>query len=162
MHVGAGNICLRVTDLEVSTRFYEVLGLSRVEGAGTPGLSVLVRRGNFSIFLMENFGEDSLNFRGADAFDIFEHLREQGLDLKGKPERYTSEERGEGGTAWMTYDPDGHGVFFNTHLRETTPEHRQERVSQVLQNTEQDLVDLGASEECLLALREVVGEFGSD
>ena len=62
----------------------------------------------------------------------------------------------------MTYDPDGHGVFFNTHLRETTPEHRQERVRQVLQNTEQDLVDLGASAECLGAFREVVAKFGSD
>lgn len=162
MHVGAGNICLRVTDLEMSIRFYEALGLSLVEGAGVPDLSALVRRGNFSIFLMKNFGEDSLNFRGADAFDIYEHLREQGLELKGKPERYTNEERGEDGTAWMTNDPDGHGVFFNTHVRETTPEHRQERVRQLLHDTEQDLVDLGASAECMDSFREVLTKFGSD
>ena len=162
MHVGAGNICLRITDLEKSVRFYEALGLSRVEGfgmpEGVPGLSALVRRGNFSIFLMKDFGEDSLNFRGADVFEISEHLRKQGLELKGKPERSSSED----GTMWMTYDPDGHGIFFNTHLRETTPEHRQERVRQALQNTEQDLVDLGASAECLFAFREVVAKFGSD
>jgi catechol 2,3-dioxygenase-like lactoylglutathione lyase family enzyme len=161
MHVGAGNLCLRVTDLEKSIRFYAALGLSQVDGQGVTDLSALVRRGNFSIFLM-TFGEDSLNFRGADAFDIYEHLRGKRLELKGKPERYTSEERGEDGTAWMTYDPDGHGVFFNTHRRETTPEHRQERVCQLLQNTEQDLVDLGASAECLDAFREVLAKFGSD
>ena len=162
MYVGAANLCLRVTDLEKSIRFYAALGLSQVDGEGVAGVSAVVRRGNFSIFLMLMFGEDSLNFRGADAFDIYEHLRGKGLELKGKPERYTDNEFGDDGTAWMTYDPDGHGVYFNTHLRETTPEHRQERVRQLLQDTEQDLSDLGASTECLDAFREVVAKFGSD
>lgn len=89
-------------------------------------------------------------------------FREQGLALKGKPKRYTNNENGESGTAWMTCDPDGHGVFINTHLRETNPEYRQERVRQLLQNTEQDLVDLGASTDCLNAFREVLAKFGSD
>jgi hypothetical protein len=127
-------------------------------------LSAYVRRGNFSIFLM-TFGQDSLNFRGADAFDIYEHLDAKGLELKGKPERYTTEEPGEGGgdgTAWMTYDPDGHAIYFNTNLRETTSDHRQEQVRKLLSNTEQDLVDLGASAGCLGAIREVVAKFGAE
>jgi len=161
MYVGQATLCLTVKDLEESLRFYEALGLKQVDNIGAAGVSALVHRGNFSIFLM-TFGQDSLNFRGADAFDVHENLQGKGLELEGEPERYTNSDKGgEDGTSWMTYDPDGHGIFFNTHLSETTPDHKQAMVNGLLHNTEKDLVDLGASEECLRAFRELLARFGS-
>ncbi len=102
MYVGSGNLCLRVENLERSIRFYEALGLKMVSSEGAPGLSALMRRGNLSIFLMKNFGSDSLNVRGADAFDVYEHLCSEGLEPTSKPGHQE-----DGGTNWMTQDPDG-------------------------------------------------------
>ena len=62
----------------------------------------------------------------------------------------------------MTSDPDGHAVFFNCHPSTVTSASRQARLGRVLGATEQDLVDLGASAECLHAFRErVLARFGS-
>lgn len=150
MYLGSVNWCLRVKNLEEAVRFYTSLGLERVEGVGG-GEAALMRRGSFSLYLMHQFGGDSMNFRGADAFEVFEHMRREGWTLDGKPEPTQ-----QPGTAWMTHDPDGHGIFFNTAAHETTPAYREAHVSQVLRNTERDLVDLGASEECLRAFREQI------
>ena len=72
-------------------------------------------------------------------------------DLEGEPKPSTSP-----GWGWSTDDPDGHGLFFNTHVKETTPEYREAQVSERLRSTEWGLLDLGASEECLRVFREHV------
>jgi catechol 2,3-dioxygenase-like lactoylglutathione lyase family enzyme len=174
LFAGGPELCFRVKNLDESIRFYESLGLERVDGVGGPGVSALVRRGGFRISLM-TFGQDSraratsggpsegydphlqLYFGSADAFEVQEHLRRQGLEPDGKPERGT-----RGGSVWMTSDPDGHAIFFDCHPSTVTSASRQARIGGVLRNTEQDLVDLGASAECLQAFREhVLARFGS-
>ena len=62
----------------------------------------------------------------------------------------------------MYVDPDGHAVFFNCHPSTVTSAGRQARLGGVLRATAQDLVDLGASAECLQAFREhLLARFGS-
>jgi catechol 2,3-dioxygenase-like lactoylglutathione lyase family enzyme len=147
-YAGSPFLCLRVNDVEKSVRFYEALGLTvtRREPQGAT-----VRRGNFSIYLMGFDSVDCINFRGADAFEVQEQLRKNGIEAPGKPEHTR-----DPGTSWMTEDPDGHKIFFNTFQSELTPAARQTRVGELLRWTEQDLVDWDASEELLQAFREHV------
>jgi hypothetical protein len=63
---------------------------------------------------------------------------------------------------WTTSDPDGRAILFDCHPSLVTPASRHARLGGVLRATEQDLVDLGASAECLQAFREhVLARFSS-
>ncbi len=107
---------------------------------------------------------DLLNFRGVDAFAIYDFLQENGLSLEGEPERYAKEkyDADVDGACWTTKDPDGHEIFFDTNENELGEDFEQRRLTELLNNTEQDLVDIGASEECLRAFREeVLFKFGA-
>jgi catechol 2,3-dioxygenase-like lactoylglutathione lyase family enzyme len=163
MYVGTGYLCYGVSDLERSIRLYQALGLE-VVGNSVPGqrTSAVLRRGHFSVFLIGWEGStDCINFRGADAFAVRDYLRRQGLELPGEPQHGTDPETSDPSTAWMTADPDGHAIFFNTHAWEITPEHRADTVRQILHRTESELLDWGASDECLRAYREFLAKFGS-
>jgi catechol 2,3-dioxygenase-like lactoylglutathione lyase family enzyme len=149
MYTGTASLCLRVSDLEKSIHFYEALGLTASRHPS--GIAASVRRGHFSIYLMMTFGVDSINFRGADAFDVHAHLQANGIAAKGKPEHTQ-----QPGTAWMTEDPDGHKIYFNTSQKEREPAAKRAHVAGLLRCTEGELVDWGASEECLQALRQHV------
>ena len=161
MYVGHAAWCLKVSNLLSAKRFYQGLGLEVFyEGDGT----VLLRRGSLQLGLMTFLDDDMLNFRGEDAFAIQAHLQQQGLQPSGQPKRYDREEFDTGfeGACWSTKDPDGHVIFFDTHRGEMSKAAQQGRVEQVLKNTEQDLIDLGASDDCLAAFRQhVLSRFAS-
>ena len=148
MYTGTVSVCFRVEDLQAAVRFYEALGFSEVEG-GMAGHSAVMHRGSARFFLM-NFGVDSLNFRGADAFEVRAHLERAGEHASG-----TAERQDDGGTQWLTEDPEGHVLFFNTHAREMTAEHCAGEVARILAAAVQDLADVGADEECIAAVRGV-------
>lgn len=151
MYAGTGVLCFKVSDVQKSIRFYEAIGLT---GWSHPsGLAGGVGRGLFGIYLMGfDCKGDWVNFRGADAFEVHARLRRSGIEAPGEPT----------GTSWMTEDPDGHKILFNTSQGELTPGVRQDRVAELLGGTEQHLVDWDASEECLQAFREhVLARFGS-
>lgn len=152
MYAGTVSVCLRVEDLQASVQFYEALGFSEVPG-GMDGQSAVMHRGSARLFLM-NFGVDSLNFRGADAFEVRAHLERSGVAAPGMAER-----QDDGGTQWLTEDPDGHVLFFNTHAREMTAAHRQGEVARILAAAVQDLSDVGADSDCIEALRGVADAY---
>jgi catechol 2,3-dioxygenase-like lactoylglutathione lyase family enzyme len=162
MYVGAPTLCLRVKDLDRSTAFYQALGMEVYKEV--PGKRANLRRGGFKLALM-TFGEkEVLNFRGVDAFAIHSHLQEKGLELVGRPERYTKEQydADADGECWATEDPDGRDILFDTNENEKGEAAKQSRLTQLLKNTEQELVDIGASQECIQVFREkVLARFGT-
>ena len=153
MYAGRPHLCLKSKHMDASRRFYEALGFSVVDEVA--GLRIVLERGSFNLALMSFLDEDSLNLRGADAFAIRDHLRQQGISAEGEPERYVKEKYNADadGACWLTRDPDGHSVFFDTNQTEQGPEAMRQRIDRVLRNAEQDLIDAGANAECLEAYR---------
>jgi catechol 2,3-dioxygenase-like lactoylglutathione lyase family enzyme len=149
MYVGAPTLCLHVKDLSKSIEFYEALGFSLRPGPEEAlGVSAKLTQGTFAIFLM-TFGSDSITFRGIDAFEIQQDLEAKGLNCLGDPLR-----QDDGGSQWLTEDPSGFKLFFNTHKHEMTPEFQQTKINQLLEDTEQNLRNLEASSECMNAYHE--------
>ncbi len=145
---GSASLCYRVDDLDRAIQFYSALGLKVVPEVGLPGQSCLVRRGGFSIFLM-TFGVDSLNFRGIDAFDVQAQLSAAGVSINtDAPTRNP-----DGGSTWLFNDPDGHGVFINTHGHEMTDAHRSQKIVEVLRAALQDLTDLECDDAIVAQVR---------
>jgi catechol 2,3-dioxygenase-like lactoylglutathione lyase family enzyme len=163
MFVGSHTLCLKVKDLAASKRFYEALGLRIIEEI--PGTRVVMERGSFNLALMTFLDGNCMNFRGTDVFATHDALRARGLDLLGKPNRYSAQQvNGDAdGACWLTFDPDGNAVFFDTNANEAGDAHRRRRVRQILEGAEQDLLDAGASPECLRALRrEILDKFAAE
>ena len=156
MYAGRSTFCLKARNLDASRHFYEALGLAVVEEV--PGKRVTLERGSFWITLMTFLDEDLLNFRGADAFAIHDHLDRQGISAPGEPERYRKEkfDADADGACWLTRDPDGHAILFDTHKDEEGERAVRENVDRALRNAERDLVDAGASDACLEAYRQKV------
>ncbi len=162
MYCGSPFVCLAVKDMEASKRFYVALGMEVVEEV--PGRRAIVRSGHFSLTLMPFLQANLLNFRGADVFAIHAFLEGQGLKLEGQPERYRKEQydADADGESWVTRDPDGNEILFDTNDNERGEDFRQRRLTRVLENTEQELINVGASPECVAAFRaEVLAPFGS-
>ncbi len=156
MYAGRPHICLKSRDLDASRRFYEALGLAVSEEV--PGKRITLERGNFTITLMTFLDEDLLNFRGADAFAIHDHLEREGISAPGEAERYQKEEfdADADGVCWLTRDPDGHAILFDTNKDEEGKRAALESVDRALCNAEQDLIDAGASDTCLEAYRQKI------
>ena len=144
MYVGTPTLCLRVTDLNRAIRFYQTIGFEVIADEGIENQSAFIRRGNFKIMLMHQFGDTSINFRGVDAFKIHGYLQSKDFELKGDNPVQLGKEN-----FWAVYDLDGNGLFFNTREDETTSAHKQKLRNQSLLNTLQDLKDLDASSDCL-------------
>ena len=154
MFYGSPTLCLKVEDLAASRRFYEALGF--VPFNELDGRRVVLRRGHFTLALMTFLEGNVLNFRGADVATAHKTLKSQLPELEGEPERYVPDQDNEAdaaGVSWLTRDPDGNTVFFDTNENEQGAAYKQQEVSQILRNTEQALLDVGASEECLAAFR---------
>jgi len=156
MYFGTPTLCLRATDLAASRRFYEALGMEVLEDV--PGLRVVLRRGSFNVALMTFLEGNCLNLRGADVFAAHAHLKARGLDVEGEPERYARAQHlaDADGECWSTRDPDGNVILFDTNELEKSAAFERERLTRLLENTEQELLDVGAPAECLRAFREEI------
>jgi len=162
MFCGTPTLCLKVNDLAASKRFYEALGFVTLDEY--KDLRVVVRRGHFTIALMTFLDANCLNLRGADVGEVYEKLKPEFPELAGELDRYKAGDYDGaevGGACWLTEDPDGNVIFFDTNENEQGADYTQEQTSQILGNTEQALMDIGADEECLAAFRTVLEKFGA-
>ena len=62
----------------------------------------------------------------------------------------------ETGVGWLTRDPDGHAILFDTNQNEEGESAARESVDLALRNAERDLIDAGASDACLEAYRQKI------
>jgi len=156
MYAGRPHFCLKSKNLDASRRFYEALGLAVVDEL--PGKRIVLERASFRIMLMTFLDEDLLNFRGADAFAIHDHLDREGISAPGEPERYRKEkfDADADGVCWLTRDPDGHAILFDTNQNEEGESAARESVDLALRNAQRDLIDAGASDACLEAYRQKI------
>jgi catechol 2,3-dioxygenase-like lactoylglutathione lyase family enzyme len=156
MYFGSPTLCLGAKDLAASRRFYESLGMEVVEEVS--GVRVVLRRGHLSLALFTFLKEAWLNFRGADVFVAFDALAQAHPGLEGAPRHYARGQDGAeaDGACWLTRDPGGNAIFFDTNANEQGAEFQRRQLSRLLKDTEQALVDVGASAECLGAFRNEV------
>jgi len=109
MEIGRFELCLKVSDLATSRKFYETLGFKVSKGAEADGFLIL-KSGSASIGLYQgHIGENLLNFRGGDVFAIAQSLEESGLQLESP-----AEIESDGSAGAMVRDPDGNLIYFNT------------------------------------------------
>ena len=161
MNYGLVSPCLRVRDLAASREFYESLGMEVIDEV--EGLRVILKGGYFRLALMTFLNENSLNFRGADVFAVYDEASRRLPGLEGKPQRRgPGHEHGEG-ESWATRDPDGNHIFFDTNPMDLGASSRESRIAGILADTERQLEVHGASEACLRAFREnVLSKYGRE
>lgn len=152
MFPGLFTLCLNVKDLAAMRRFYEALGMQ--VHIDRPN-SVLLNNGDVDIALMTFLEEPCLNFRGADVFEMHKVMTGKGLELKGKPEQYKKEkyDADADGRNWITWDPDGNNVFFDTNEGEIGPKGYALALQRVLDATTKQLINVGALQACQDAFR---------
>ncbi len=153
--------CLRVKDLAASRDFYESLGMEVIDEMSVEGLRVVLKSGYFRLALMTFLNENSLNFRGADVFDVHDRVSKRLPGLEGEPiRRGPNDENGEG-VSWATRDPDGNHIFLDTNPSDLGAANRDSRIAEILTDTERQLEVHGASEDCLQAFRDsVLSKYG--
>lgn len=135
MDIGSHVLCLKTEDVDRARAFYETLGMVvNTQEHDWAWLSY----GTFHLSLMSFLEEDCLNFRGADVFAVYEHMKKQGYDLEGTPERY-GDSPGGSGMCWQTRDPDGNVIFFDTSEKDSG----RDRIKGLLKGIEMELQTLG-------------------
>ena len=70
--------------------------------------------------MMTFLKENSINFQGANPFEIHRQALEVGIEFEGKPQSYRKEKYNADadGKNWLTHDPDGNNIFFDTNENE--------------------------------------------
>lgn len=156
MYCGSPSLCLNVSDLGRSARFYEALGMEVLTGVSAQGKRVILRSGGFHLGLFLAIDTNLLNFRGADVRAVYGKLKGRFPGLEGELERYVPNEVNRAdfpGSCWATKDPDQNAVLFDTNESEEGESFKARRIEQILSDAEQELVAIGASAECLEVLR---------
>lgn len=108
MKLGQPELSLNVKDLQSSMRFYQALGLRRVEG--DPGDDwVVVEGGGLRVGLYQGHVPDnSISFFGGDIAGVAADLEEAGFQSSISP---CLEEDGSTGAHFR--DPDGNRIYLN-------------------------------------------------
>ena len=159
MNGGELTLCLACKDLTLARQFYEVLGM---QAENISEESLLMRNGHSRLALMTFLPRNSLNFRGADPFVLADAFKAAGFESEEDPLSYKAEQLNASadGVCWSIHDPAGNHVFIDTNAVEISEQGRQQRISQLLKATEQELRHLGASDECLKTFQsEMVDQF---
>ena len=157
MFTGLATFCVQVKDLKASQKFYEALGFTH-KVWDFEDKSLVLTNGDIEIALMTFLDGNSLNLRGADVLELHKSLKSQGFELDGDPWTYDAndEDRLSGGSAWMTKDPDGNGIFFDTNGSESGEAGEKRRLKRVLESTLRQLEMIEAGDDCILAFTESV------
>lgn len=161
MYWGWTSLCLPTRDLERSKQFYEAIGMKIVEEV--PEVRVVLRNGPFRLALMPFLDAPLLNVRGADVAAAHAAANDRQPDSDGSVELYEADDANKadaGGTCWLTHDPSGHAILFDTNRREEGAGFRRERTRQVLIDAEEELSAIGASPDLLASLRALIDSHG--
>ena len=155
MFPGLVTLCLNTHNLPEMRRFYEALGLQVHIDQPT---NVLLNNGNVDIGLMTFLEAPCLNFRGADPFAMHKSMKDLCPTLEGTPAQYEKAQYAADadGASWMTYDPDGNGIFFDTNTLETGAGGAAFALQRVLDGAAKELANVGASDACRTAFRQEV------
>jgi catechol 2,3-dioxygenase-like lactoylglutathione lyase family enzyme len=158
IYPGTASLCLRADDLEEAKRFYTRLGFSVIDEVA--GKRVVLQQGSFNLALMSFLDANVINFRGADAFAIREHMKQDFPDMIGEAEHYSAEQYDAtaDGACWATRDPDGNEILFDTHAGERGPSYVRRRTRDILLGALSELEAVGADTPILDALRSEVLE----
>jgi catechol 2,3-dioxygenase-like lactoylglutathione lyase family enzyme len=164
VYSGQPSLCLKVRDLDLAREFYEALGFEVIDEVA--GLRVALRSGRFRLALMTFLDEDLLNFRGADAFAVHAAVSAAIPGLEGSPERYRADDLENSadadGACCATRDPDGHAILFDTNRNEEGDAAHDQRIADLLRDTEQELHFLRADPALIETFsREIVAKFAS-
>lgn len=155
-YLGWPSLCIRVSDLETSKRFYSTLGFDLI--SEVPDLRVIMGFGSFRLALMTFLDENLLNVRGGDVVEAHRTLISEFPDLEGEPGAYSQQEvdADADGCSWSTRDPDGNSVFFDTNELEVGPEALRQRALDILNGAAAELELIGAEPDLVARLRENV------
>ncbi len=157
MYWGWTSLCLPATDLDRSARFYEAIGMERVEKV--PSVRIVLGNGGFRLALMPFLEGPLLNVRGADVPRACAAATERSPDHSGRAESYEPDDANRAsaaGTSWLTHDPAGIPVLFDTNRNEEGDRFRRARARQILLDAENELERLGASERMRRELRALI------
>ncbi len=155
---GFFSYCLKTTDTVAARDFYQSIGLS-VSGNNDENW-VSMGTPDFHIDLMSFLGENWLNFRGADVFELYRRLHANGFELVGEPSTYSEEETGVRGMHWQTKDPDGNVVYFDTTDPEQITTGAPKLLQRVLDTALAQLTAIEADRACIDAFEaEIVEKF---
>lgn len=157
MRAGFHSICLKTDDLSAMRRFYETLGMVTTHADDQ---WVQLTNGNLELSLMTFLEENWINIRGADVRETHQMARKAGLECEGEPEHYTAGQMGYDGWHWMTRDPAGNVVYFDTTDEEAPLSHR---VKTLLEGIELQLDGLGLQSSTFQAFKdELIGKAGGE
>ncbi len=150
MFPGHCTLCIPTTDLKGSQAFYEAMGMVTTN-AHDQGVSL--SNGDLHIFLMGFQSQLSFNFRGADPFAFYDLVAAAGIEPDGKPMSYKKEQfnaTADGGN-WMTHDPDGTAIFFDTNEFDLSEQGNKQVLCRILDGARNQLINLGADDEVMKA-----------
>ncbi len=142
-YMGWASLCLPTKDLEKSKAFYLSAGFELV--SEVPEMRAVLASGNFRLALMTFLDDVMINIRAGDIELVREVMRERFPAASGEAEHYTKEQvKADGdGVSWLTIDPDGRQVFFDTHELERGEAYVRERSIDILEAAAKSLEGLG-------------------
>ena len=143
-YMGWASLCLPTKNLERSKAFYLSSGFELI--SEVPGTRAILASGNFRLALMPFLDDVMINIRGGEIAAVREAVRERFPEAEGEAERYTKEQfaADADGVCWLTADPDGRQVLFDTHELEQGETYVRERSIEILEATAKSLEGLGA------------------
>ena len=115
INLGRFSVCLNVSNIFSSVRFYKTLGYRRIGGNLNEGWIILIHS-NSEIGLFEgHIKRNLLHFRGRDIFKLESKLVDRGLTPKTE-----AHVEGDGSPSMEFIDPDGNVIYFNATEDEPT------------------------------------------
>ena len=113
MDFGTFSVSLAVKDINASITFYESLGFSRIEGAGSIEQKwVILKKDDVKIGLFEGmFDQNILTFNPTDARGIHAKVEKAGVSVAHS----SGLENESGPCSFVIVDPDGNPILFDQH-----------------------------------------------
>lgn len=114
MYKNEHSLSLAVKDIEASIAFYENLGFTPVEDAGSVEENwIIMENGSTRIGLFQDmFDENIITFNPGDARSIYHELKEKGVKFLMESDSIHEE---KGPCHFCIEDPDGNQILFDQH-----------------------------------------------
>jgi hypothetical protein len=148
--------CLKTIDNAASRSFYQAIGYKLIGNNGKQWVEI--GTSDCQLDLMTFLGENWLNFRGGDVFELHERMKAADFELEGEPVRYRSDEMDGSapGAHWNTKDPDGNVVYFDTSDPELIVQGAPRELKRVFDRTLNQLDEINAEADCIGAFKTMI------